>query len=445
MSAPVVAHAALRVNPTPRAKRHSPMGARPRKQGAARVCLDSCGGPHEPLWARQGNSTNRVLRGGAWNNNANNARCAARNNNGPSNANNNYGFRCVRRIRERVRALQAERARTSSRASGAFSFDTRSATATGLTINAPASISGGVAITLSATATFSSGPPEDVSDRATWRVTGGPANTRTLNATAAAIGGVPPFSNVQWRWRGSDLNSTSLHLIESVGGPLGAGQLDVTVTDANGKIGSAFTILSLNKAPVLGQPIQTTTTLKNEPGTLYHSDGLTGVNLRDERKAAGLLVIAHGLIDRVELPSVGNPCGGWMVRMAQAIETKLTGTVDGPLATSHRGFGRSGDVAFRRRACDDPREHAHAASSARQYSARDCRAAVHPARSQQIVRWAFQPVRSSITGWKSRITLNAGDTRTHRLHSRPAASWKNINHSSRACSGSASVADSVWR
>ena len=42
----------------------------------------------------------RVLRGGAWNNNANNARSASRNNNTPDNANNNIGFRCARGIRK---------------------------------------------------------------------------------------------------------------------------------------------------------------------------------------------------------------------------------------------------------------------------------------------------------------------------------------------------------
>ena len=36
-----------------------------------------------------------MLRGGNWNNNANNARCANRNNNNPDNANNNNGFRAV--------------------------------------------------------------------------------------------------------------------------------------------------------------------------------------------------------------------------------------------------------------------------------------------------------------------------------------------------------------
>jgi formylglycine-generating enzyme required for sulfatase activity len=35
----------------------------------------------------------RVLRGGSWNNNQNNARCAARNTNNPNNSNNNIGFR----------------------------------------------------------------------------------------------------------------------------------------------------------------------------------------------------------------------------------------------------------------------------------------------------------------------------------------------------------------
>ncbi|MBE7474125.1 MAG: hypothetical protein DPW09_27635 [Anaerolineae bacterium] len=37
----------------------------------------------------------RVLRGGAFNNEANNVRCAARNRNNPNNRNNNNGFRVV--------------------------------------------------------------------------------------------------------------------------------------------------------------------------------------------------------------------------------------------------------------------------------------------------------------------------------------------------------------
>jgi hypothetical protein len=36
-----------------------------------------------------------VLRGGSWNNNQNNARCAYRNRNEPDNWNNNVGFRVV--------------------------------------------------------------------------------------------------------------------------------------------------------------------------------------------------------------------------------------------------------------------------------------------------------------------------------------------------------------
>ena len=40
-------------------------------------------------------ATYRVLRGGSWNNNAQNCRTANRNNNTPSNRNNNNGFRLV--------------------------------------------------------------------------------------------------------------------------------------------------------------------------------------------------------------------------------------------------------------------------------------------------------------------------------------------------------------
>jgi hypothetical protein len=38
----------------------------------------------------------RVLRGGSWNNKPNNVRCANRNNNNPTNRNNNIGFRCAK-------------------------------------------------------------------------------------------------------------------------------------------------------------------------------------------------------------------------------------------------------------------------------------------------------------------------------------------------------------
>jgi len=36
-----------------------------------------------------------VVRGGSWNNNQNNVRCAYRNNRNPNNRNNNRGFRVV--------------------------------------------------------------------------------------------------------------------------------------------------------------------------------------------------------------------------------------------------------------------------------------------------------------------------------------------------------------
>lgn len=40
-------------------------------------------------------ASNRVLRGGAWNNNTNNLQSWNRNNNNPNNTNNNNGFRCT--------------------------------------------------------------------------------------------------------------------------------------------------------------------------------------------------------------------------------------------------------------------------------------------------------------------------------------------------------------
>jgi len=42
--------------------------------------------------------SNRVLRGGSWNNNANNCRSANRNRNNPRNTNNNNGFRVARSV-----------------------------------------------------------------------------------------------------------------------------------------------------------------------------------------------------------------------------------------------------------------------------------------------------------------------------------------------------------
>ncbi|MCR4406306.1 MAG: SUMF1/EgtB/PvdO family nonheme iron enzyme [Anaerolineae bacterium] len=42
-----------------------------------------------------GSKRARVLRGGSWNNNERNARCACRNHNDPDNFNNNIGFRVV--------------------------------------------------------------------------------------------------------------------------------------------------------------------------------------------------------------------------------------------------------------------------------------------------------------------------------------------------------------
>ena len=47
------------------------------------------------LCAGPGRKVRRVLRGGAFNNEARNVRCAYRNRNNPNNRNNNIGFRLV--------------------------------------------------------------------------------------------------------------------------------------------------------------------------------------------------------------------------------------------------------------------------------------------------------------------------------------------------------------
>jgi hypothetical protein len=52
--------------------------------------------------------TNRVKRGGSWNNNAQNCRVANRNNNNPGNSNNNNGFRVARSSITRMDVLYIE-------------------------------------------------------------------------------------------------------------------------------------------------------------------------------------------------------------------------------------------------------------------------------------------------------------------------------------------------
>ncbi|WP_164997883.1 SUMF1/EgtB/PvdO family nonheme iron enzyme [Methanolobus psychrotolerans] len=53
-----------------------------------------------------GSSSNRVKRGGSWNNNARNCRSANRNNNNPDNSNNNIGFRLLSSVSCRKNVVQ---------------------------------------------------------------------------------------------------------------------------------------------------------------------------------------------------------------------------------------------------------------------------------------------------------------------------------------------------
>ncbi|MBI3915296.1 MAG: SUMF1/EgtB/PvdO family nonheme iron enzyme [Chloroflexi bacterium] len=58
----------------------------------------------------------KILRGGAWNNNQDNARCANRNRNNPHNRNNNVGFR----VAESGSPILPEMRRVIGRAAAAF-------------------------------------------------------------------------------------------------------------------------------------------------------------------------------------------------------------------------------------------------------------------------------------------------------------------------------------
>ncbi|MCB9473381.1 MAG: SUMF1/EgtB/PvdO family nonheme iron enzyme [Candidatus Delongbacteria bacterium] len=66
----------------------------------------------------QGGS-NRVIRGGNWNNSATNLRCANRNNNTPSNTNNNIGVRLCSTLDRPFRGLHGRRGRA-GRCSGSL-------------------------------------------------------------------------------------------------------------------------------------------------------------------------------------------------------------------------------------------------------------------------------------------------------------------------------------
>ncbi|MEO7035204.1 MAG: SUMF1/EgtB/PvdO family nonheme iron enzyme [Polyangiaceae bacterium] len=62
----------------------------------------------EPAEIDRAAASNRVIRGGSWNNNATNLTAANRNNNNPSNHNNNNGFRCSK-TRGPLEGAQKER------------------------------------------------------------------------------------------------------------------------------------------------------------------------------------------------------------------------------------------------------------------------------------------------------------------------------------------------
>ncbi len=61
----------------------------------SKFCLNKTIRFYKPEFFQDGRGAGRVKRGVSWNNNAQNLRAANRNNNSPSNRNNNLGFRPV--------------------------------------------------------------------------------------------------------------------------------------------------------------------------------------------------------------------------------------------------------------------------------------------------------------------------------------------------------------
>lgn len=71
------------------------MGVMHRPEGHLHKTILSAPSSRDVMYEGRIQEQARVVRGGSWNNNRNNARCSYRNRNEPDNFNNNIGFRVV--------------------------------------------------------------------------------------------------------------------------------------------------------------------------------------------------------------------------------------------------------------------------------------------------------------------------------------------------------------
>ncbi len=255
------------------------------------------------------------------------------------------------------------------------------ATLVSVTVNGASTLAAGGTTDYTATATFSNGPPQDVSSQAAWSVTGGPAgtsmtghtlhagtgasalahvqasythttgtrsgavdvsigagldvtlNTPALNFTSASgnlvsyqvitgavVTGASGATSAAWSFNGAPISGqTNLTLNYTATAAPGPTTLAVTVTDAAGKVGTKEVQFHLNKVPNPNEQQPQVTGAAISSGTAYAADAVSLVTF--PQPANGLVVIIHGTNDKVEP-------GGWMSQMAQQIQ----------IATATRGI-----------------------------------------------------------------------------------------------------------
>ena len=264
--------------------------------------------------------------------------------------------------------------------SGQFQFSVTSpASLVGLAVSGPSSLAAGGSAAFTATASFSTGAPQDVTSQATWSVTGGPsgsymtghtlyagtgsasvahvqasytANTGTrsggldvsigtglsatlgtpqlgfqygsgsslhyrVTATVNVSGGTGSASAL-WTVNGNPISgATGLTLDTAVLTPPGSGTVQVTVSDQGGHSQTAAANVRFDKAPQVNEQFSQVKAGVRTPGLLYAADGTSGFAFPPSHAGRdnGVVVIIHGLNDSVD--------SGWMKDMAGAIGNRL--------------------------------------------------------------------------------------------------------------------------
>lgn len=260
--------------------------------------------------------------------------------------------------------------------SGPYQFlVSASASLVSLTVNGPSALTAGGQAAFTATAYFSSGSPQDVSNQVAWSVTGGPTGThmsgRTLvagsgpastaavsasysqgtgirsasasvsigaglsvaiQASAPSTSAGSSFYHLQanatpsggsgtvtavWKIDGTSVIGSSLGLDTTVIATQGTTHnLEVKVTDGAGLTAQANVDLLFPKTTQVNEQFPSDGSAGvPHAATLYAADGVNGFTFDDSLRNNGVIVIIHGLNDSVD--------SQWMQEMAAAIRNKL--------------------------------------------------------------------------------------------------------------------------